>query len=377
MVVGKTFDLIVRSPGRINLIGEHIDYNGGHVLPAAIKQNIIIGFKRRKGTICSISSKAKGSFKFNLDKPLKPKSNNDWSNYILGVIDGILKLRPKQLNAFDCEIESNLPIGSGISSSAALECGIVFGLNELFALNFSNIEQIKIAQKAEHDFVGTKCGIMDQFAVMMGEEKKFILLNCETLEYKLIDAEINPFKIILINSNVEHNLAASEYNLRRKECEEAMRVIRLKHPDFYNLAEVPIEVIKTFENELDELVLKRATYVAEEEKRTKDASRFMQNGELIKFGELMYASHEGLSTKYDVSCPELNFLVNYSKKYDSVIGARMMGGGFGGCTINLIHEDFVNYFTDSITKAYKNHFDLELSILKTEISRGVSLIKSL
>ena len=241
---------------------------------------------------------------------------------------------------------------------------------------YTNIEQIKIAQKAEHDFVGTKCGIMDQFAVMMGEEKKFILLNCETLEYKLIDAEINPFKIILINTNVEHNLAASEYNLRRKECEEAMRVIRLKHPDFYNLAEVPIEVIKTFENELDELVFKRATYVAEEEKRTKDASKFMQNGELIKFGELMYASHEGLSTKYDVSCPELDFLVNYSKKYDSVIGARMMGGGFGGCTINLIHEDFVNYFTDSITKAYKSQFDLELSILKTEISKGVSLIKS-
>ena len=144
---------------------------------------------------------------------------------------------------------------------------------------------------------------MDQFAVMMGEEKKFILLNCETLEYKLIDAEINPFKIILINSNVEHgNLAIVNTTIRRKECEEAMRVIRLKHPDFYNLAEVPIEVIKTFENELDELVLKRATYVAEEEKRTKDASRFMQNGELIKFGELMYASHEGLSTKYDVSC---------------------------------------------------------------------------
>ena len=375
MVANKYFDLTVKSPGRINLIGEHIDYNGGHVLPAAINLNIKIGLKKKEGSVCHVSSKVKGGFKFNLNEPLKPKSDDLWANYILGVVNGILKLRPKQLSAFDCDIEGNLPIGSGISSSAALECGITFGLNALFNLNLSELDQIKIAQKAEHDFVGTKCGIMDQFAVTMGQEKKVILLNCKTLKYELLDAYIDPYKIVLLNTNVEHNLASSEYNSRRKDCEKAMEIIKSKYPHYHHLAEVPLKVIKTLENKLDELLLKRATYVAEEEERTIYASKVLQNGDLIKFGELMYASHEGLSKKYDVSCPELDFLVDYSKKHNSVIGSRMMGGGFGGCTINLIHKDYIESYIELITSAYEDQFDLELSYIETEISNGVSLVK--
>jgi len=374
LVANKHFDLTVKSPGRINLIGEHIDYNGGHVLPAAINLNITIKFKKKEGNVCHVSSKAKDDFKFNIHEPIKPKSNNHWSNYVLGVINGILKLRPQQLSAFDCEIESDLPIGSGISSSAALECGITFGLNTLFDLNLSQFEQIKIAQKAEHDFVGTKCGIMDQFAVTMGKKDKVILLNCETLKYELLDANIDPYKIVLLNTNMEHKLASSEYNTRRKECEEAMEIIKSKYTNYRHLAEVPLNVIKTLENELDELVLKRATYVAEEEERTINASIILQNGDLIKFGELMYASHDGLSNKYHVSCTELDFLVDYSKKHNSVIGSRMMGGGFGGCTINLIHNDYIQSYIESITLAYKDRFGLELSSLKVGISNGVSLI---
>ena len=374
MVANKNFHLTVKSPGRINLIGEHIDYNGGHVLPAAINLNITIRFKKREGSVCHVSSKAKDDFKFNIYEPLKPKPNNHWANYVLGVINGTLKLRPQQLSAFDCEIESDLPMGSGISSSAALECGITFGLNSLFNLNLSKLEQIRIAQKAEHDFVGTKCGIMDQFAVVMGEKKKVILLNCETLKYELLDANIDPYKIVLLNTNVEHKLASSKYNSRRKECEMAMEMIKSKYPNYHQLAQVPLEVIKTLENELQESVFSRATFVAEEEKRTIDASEFIQNGDLIKFGELMYASHEGLSNKYDVSCPELDFLVDYSKKHNSVIGSRMMGGGFGGCTINLIHKDYIQYYIELITKAYEDQFDLELSCIETEISKGVSIV---
>jgi len=374
LVANKNFDLTVKSPGRINLIGEHIDYNGGHVLPAAINLNITIRLKKREGNVCNVSSKAKDDFKFNIYEPLKPKPNNHWANYVLGVINGILKLRPQQLSAFDCEIESDLPMGSGISSSAALECGITFGLNSLFNLNLSDLEQIKIAQKAEHDFVGTKCGIMDQFAVIMGEEKKVILLNCETLKYELLDANIDPYKIVLLNTNVEHKLASSEYNNRRKECEMAMEMIKSKYPNYHQLAQVPLEVIKTLENELQESVLRRATFVAEEEKRTIDASELIQNGDLKKFGQLMYASHEGLTNKYDVSCPELDFLVDYSKKHNSVIGSRMMGGGFGGCTINLIHKNYIQYYIELITKAYVDQFDFELSCIETEISKGVSIV---
>ena len=373
MVANKNFHLTVKSPGRINLIGEHIDYNGGHVLPAAIDLDMTIRFKKREGSVCHVSSKAKDEFKFNIYKPLKPKPNNHWANYVLGVINGISKIRPQQLSAFDCEIESDLPMGSGISSSAALECGITFGLNSLFNLNLGKVEQIKIAQKAEHDFVGTKCGIMDQFAVIMGEEKKVILLNCETLKYKLLDANIDPYKIVLLNTNVEHKLASSEYNNRRKVCEMAMEMIKSKYPHYHQLAQVPLEVIETLENELQESVLRRATFVAEEEKRTIDASIVLQNGDIAKFGELMYASHEGLSNKYDVSCPELDFLVDYSKKHNAVIGSRMMGGGFGGCTINLIHKDYIQYYIELITKAYKDQFDLELSCIETEISKGVSI----
>ena len=374
MVANKYFDITVQSPGRINLIGEHIDYNGGHVLPAAINLNITIGFKKQEGSICDISSKAKGSFKLDLDQPLKPKTSDQWGNYVIGVVDGILKSRPQKLSAFNCEIESNLPIGSGISSSAALECGIAFGLNSLFNLNLSDLELIKIAQMAEHYFVGTKCGIMDQFAVTMGQKNKLILLNCQTLKYQLIEANIDPYKVVLLNTNVEHKLASSEYNTRRKECEKAMEIIKSKYPDYHHLAEVPIGVIKTIKNELDELVFKRASYVVDEEKRTIHASEVIQNGNLIKFGELMYASHEGLSNEYDVSCQELDFLVDYSKKHNSVIGSRMMGGGFGGCTINLIHEDYIKTYIESVTKAYKNRFGLELSSIKAEISKGVSLV---
>ena len=242
-------------------------------------------------------------------------------------------------------------------------------------MNLSELDQIKIAQKAEHDFVGTKCGIMDQFAVIMGQEKKVILLNCKTLKYELLDANIDPYKIVLLNTNVEHNLASSEYNSRRKDCEKAIEIIKSKYPDYHHLAEVPLKVIKTLENKLDELVFKRASYVAEEEERTILASILLQNGDLIKFGELMYASHEGLSKKYDVSCPELDFLVDYSKKHNSVIGSRMMGGGFGGCTINLIHKDHIESYIELITKAYEDQFDLELSYIETEISNGVSLVK--
>lgn len=375
MVATNKFDLTVQSPGRINLIGEHIDYNGGHVLPAAINRNITIGFKKKTGSVCHITSKSTDGFLFNLEEPIKPKSNNHWGNYVIGVIDGILKLRPNLLSAFDCEIESNLPIGSGISSSAALECGIAFGLNELFNLDLTDLDRIKIAQKAEHDFVGTKCGIMDQFAVTMGQKKKLILLNCETLDYQLIPADINPYKIVLLNTNVAHNLASSEYNLRREDCEKALKIIQSHFPEYKHLAEVPLDIIKTLEKEFDEVVFKRATYVVEEENRTQMASKVIQNGELTQFGALMYGSHEGLSKKYEVSCPELDFLVDYSKNHTSVIGSRMMGGGFGGCTINLIHRDFLDSYVAAVSNDYKNQFNLSLSPIEVEISNGVSIIE--
>ena len=366
-------DLIIKSPGRINLIGEHIDYNGGHVLPAAINRKITFHFKKNNTSICTIHSANQGEFSFDLRKPIRV-SKTHWENYILGVLDGLLKVRENGIEGFECSISSDLPIGAGISSSAALECGFAKGLNALFKLRLSDIELIEIGRNAEHLFVGTKCGIMDQFAVTMGESNKLLLLNCENLEYHLIDADFNPYSIVLVNSNVSHNLATSEYNTRRKECEQALEFIQKQHPEFSYLAEVPISTLASFKDNIDNSLFQRAHYVIQENKRTLNAATLIQNRKIKDFGALMYLTHDGLSKDYEVSCKEIDFLVDYTKKIPEVVGSRMMGGGFGGCTINLVENDFVQEFMDSISTAYKDEFGIESTSILVSISNGVETI---
>jgi len=367
--------IVIKSPGRINLIGEHIDYNGGHVLPAAIDRKVTLRLQKKTTSICRIHSKDEGSFEFDITIPLQI-SNTHWENYVLGVIDGIQKARPNQLGGFDCVISSELPIGAGISSSAALECGVAKGLNVLFNLGLSDLELIEIARMAEHHFVGTKCGVMDQFAVTMGKRNKLLLLNCESLDYKLIDADFSPYKIVLLNTNVSHNLASSEYNTRREECEQGLATIQKVCPEYSFLANVPEEVIQKYKNELSGKVFQRALYVSRENSRTLKAAELIQHGDIAGFGELMYQTHEGLSKNYEVSCKELDFLVDFSKQYPQVVGSRMMGGGFGGCTINLIEENFVNAFMELAATAYKKEFDVELTPILVATSNGVEISTS-
>ncbi len=367
-----SYDLVVKSPGRINLIGEHVDYNGGHALPAAIDKKITLKMKKNNSYNVTVYSKNIDSeFTFSLSD--LNRSSIEWHNYIIGVIFYINVLRPDAVKGFDCYIDSNLPLGSGVSSSAALECGVAKGLNELFKLGLSDTEIIKLSKDAEHTMVGTKCGVMDQFTVVKGQKDHLLLLNCKTQEYKTIKVDFGDYKLILLNTNVSHNLASSEYNVRRGECEIAMKVINAKYSDLKYLCDVKPEVVKEFKNLLPEKIYNRALYISKENQRTLKAVEAIDRKDLHALGILLYQSHEGLSKLYEVSCPELDFLVEYSKNYDQILGARMMGGGFGGCTINIIHKDFVENLIEEMSIAYRNQFSIDLTPIAIHIGDGVKI----
>lgn len=366
------FTVIVNSPGRINIIGEHTDYNNGYVLPTAINKQIQFLLKENNLTsTCNVYSESIGeSFQFDLNKVVQ--SSDLWKNYLLGVINEI-QILGKELKGFDCVFKSNLPIGSGVSSSAALECGFASGLNELFNLELTKLELVKLSQRAEHNFVGTKCGIMDQFASVMSQSQKVILLDCNTLDYQYVPFQLKSHKILLLNSNVSHNLASSEYNRRRQECENSVSKISKKYKNVSSLRNVTLAMLNNCKDILTEIEFDRSEYVIEENERVLNAVRCLENNDLEKLGELMYETHEGLKEKYEVSCDELDFLVEFSKKNKEVLGARMMGGGFGGCTINLIDEKEIDNFVKEISEEYFKKFNIKLTSFEALPSQGTSI----
>ena len=368
-------ELTVDSPGRINIIGEHVDYNMGYVLPTAIEKKIIFKFQKNgSDKICHVYSKGYDTgFELSLDK--LEKSKIEWENYILGVLNEISK-RTDKLKGFDCTLESHVPIGSGVSSSAALECGLAFGLNEMFNLGLTKMDIVELSQAAEHTYAGTKCGIMDQFASVMSKEGHVILLDCESLEYSYIPINIKPYKIVLLNTNVSHNLASGEYNVRRAQCEEGVSVLQKKYPEVKSLRNATMAMLNDVRIELDETVYNRCSYIIQEKARVLEAVEALKANNLTRVGELLYETHDGLSKMYEVSCPELDFLVTFSKKYDSVLGARMMGGGFGGCTINLVHEDAIEDFVKAASAAYEKECKLKLTWFEASPSEGTSIIKN-
>ncbi|OGS74220.1 MAG: galactokinase [Flavobacteria bacterium RIFCSPLOWO2_12_FULL_35_11] len=373
--IGSENVVIIESPGRINIIGEHTDYNNGFVLPTAIDKKIRFKFKKNDSlNNCSVYSKNfEAGFAINLAH-IEP-SENQWENYILGVLHEIQKLTDR-VRGFDCVLKSDIPIGSGISSSAALECGVAFGLNELFELGFSKKTIVELSQRAEHNFVGTKCGIMDQFASVMSKKGHVILLDCRSLEYEYVPIKIEPYKILLLNTNVTHSLASSEYNNRRKECETGIAIIKQKYTEVNSLRDVSEGMLKEFQAFMPPKVFDRCTYVIEEKTRVLKAVEALKNNQLNVLGDLMYETHNGLRDLYEVSCPELDFLVDFSKKYKEIIGARMMGGGFGGCTINIIHSENVESFTLDVSKAYFDKFSKNLTTFEAMPSEGTKRINN-
>ncbi len=364
----------VASPGRINLIGEHTDYNLGYVMPTAIDKKIFFELKMNgTPTSCTILSESFNSW-FSFDLNNFKKSSSTWENYILGVVNEIQK-KGRSLQGFDCKINSELPIGAGISSSAALECGLAAGLNELFDLDLSKQEIVTLSQAAENNFVGSNCGIMDQFASVMSKKGHLILLDCLSLEAEFIPANLRSCKVLLINTKVSHSLADGEYNTRRRECETALSILQKNDPALKSLRDVNAETLGMYKSQLSEKEYNRILFVLQENQRVLTGSELLKTGNLQDFGKLMYQSHKGLRDLYEVSCRELDFLVKFTEAKEFIYGARMMGGGFGGCTINIIEEDKIAEFTTEVSQAYNAEFGITPDLITVTPGEGTIVQK--
>ncbi|MFP5042451.1 galactokinase [Parasediminibacterium sp. JCM 36343] len=364
---------IVRSPGRINLIGEHIDYNDGFVLPASIDKEIVLAIAPNTiDGICTLyAADFNDTFTFSLSN-LEPTSKG-WPNYVLGVIVELNKAG-YQIKPFNCVFGGNIPTGAGLSSSAAVECGIAFALNEIFGLGLTKLQIVQFSKQAENNFVGVNCGIMDQFASTFGKAHHVIKLDCKSLDYEYFPFQMAGYDIVLCDTGVKHSLGDSEYNTRRQECDSAIAVLKEKYPSITSFRDVTLSQIQSITDLLPTKTIDRATYVVQEIKRVSDASILLNKNDLEGFGQLMYQCHEGLSKLYEVSCIELDFLKNLAFESGQVTGSRMMGGGFGGCTINLVKKENTATFIDAAIIAYQEKFKKALKTYIVAITDGTSMV---
>ncbi|MGI9593715.1 MAG: galactokinase [Patiriisocius sp.] len=365
----ETNPLVVFSPGRINLIGEHTDYNDGFSFPAAINKGIVLAISKSNSKESCVFAFNKNEIHKFETKHIKPLKSGGWRNYMLGVV-AELEVLGKDVESFNAVFAGNIPEGAGMSSSAALENGFVFGLNELFNLGLTKQEMILVSQKAEHNFAGVKCGIMDQYASMFGLKKSALLLDCRTVVSQPYKIDFKEYKWMLINTNVKHDLSESEYNDRREVCERVSGLLKLNA-----LRDASKEDIDCIKGNISDDDYQKALYVINENQRVKQFSEAIKNDDIEALGDLLYQSHEGLSTKYKVSCKELDFLVNRAKENPNVLGSRMMGGGFGGCTINLVKKDAFKTFKKEVSKKFKAAFEYDCDIYSVKLSGGTQIVK--
>jgi galactokinase len=364
--------LLVRSPGRVNLIGEHTDYNEGFVLPAAIDKEIVCAIAPNySNSVRAIAYDLQDSYAFEVST-LK-RSEKGWPDYIMGVIDQFDKMGLK-IEGFDCVFGGNIPMGAGLSSSAAMECAFAYALNVTFGHNLSKLDLALMGQRAENEFVGVKCGIMDQFASVHGKTNQVIKLDCKTLEFEYYDLVMDHYRIVLCDTQVKHSLASSEYNTRRSECEAGVSLMKKYFPAINSLRDLSVEQISEHREEFDPVIYRRCRYVIEENNRVVDACSKLQQGDIEGFGQDMYHSHEGLSNDYEVSCDELDFLYKTARGLKGVLGARMMGGGFGGCTINLVKIEHLSEFVEDMTRAYHEAYNVALKTYTVKIEGGTCKI---
>ncbi|MCD6551227.1 galactokinase [Thermotoga sp.] len=348
----------VKAPGRINIIGEHTDYNDGYVLPFAVNRFVFLSIERsEKYLFCSETMNET----VEMDEP---KKLNSWTDYIVGVMKSFEK-RGYHVPPVRIEVSSNLPVGAGLSSSAAIEVASAFAISEYFGFNLPKLELVKIAREAEVEFVGVRCGIMDQFTSTFGKKDHAIFLDTMTLEYEYVPLKLEGYEIDLVDSNVKHELSSSEYNKRRRECEEILKILGKK--SFREIREEEL-------SKLPDTLRKRAQHVLEENKRVLESVEALKKGDFETLGKLLFASHESLRDLYEVSCEETDFIVDFLREKDGILGARMVGGGFGGSVIVLSKKGVFESLKEELFEAYKEQFGIEPSFLQIESTDGVQRV---
>jgi galactokinase len=367
--------IVVRSPGRVNLIGEHTDYNEGFVLPASVdKAMIFVVAPRKDDRLHFFAADLEDEFEATVGAV--QKSSKSWPNYLLGVVDELVK-SGKRLSGCDVVFGADIPIGAGMSSSAAVECGFAFALNELYGLGLGKLDLVKLGQRAENNFVGVKCGIMDQFVNIFGQDRKVLKIDCRTLDFEYFPFERPDLNIVLCETESKRSLASSEYNIRRQQCETGARILRCHKPEITSLRDVTEDFLAEHRSEMDPIIYQRCEYVVQENKRVLEACSALQRNDFLTFGKKMYQSHQGLSSGYQVSSPDLDFLVDIASSLSGVLGARMMGAGFGGCTINLVEQARVQDFVDEVRDRYRQRSGKPNNVYVTRIESGTAAVSAI
>lgn len=367
---------VFRAPGRVNLIGEHTDYNGGYVFPAALTFGTTMLIRKRDDANFRLASE-----NFELSGQIDPArlaytKEDEWMNYPKAMIDQLQK-KGHRFCGYDILYDGAIPHGSGLSSSASILVVTGYGLTRMEGINMNRVELALTAQQAENRFLGVNCGIMDPFVIAMGKQEHAIRLLCSSLEYEHVPLRTDEYRIVIGNTNKRRGLVDSEYNVRRAQCQEALLQLREAIPDLNALAELSMEQLQEHSDMLhEEVVLKRAWHVVAEHERVIQSVKALQGGDLSAFGQLMNASHESLRDLYEVSCMELDVMVEAILECDGVLGARMTGAGFGGCTVSLVHRDHVPAMIERVTAIYREKTGLNPEFYTAAIGNGVHEIEA-
>jgi len=359
---------VFRAPGRVNLIGEHTDYNEGYVFPMAIDRYTTVAIVPRSDRRLNVWSE---NMQEHMSVPLddNAQKRNHWSDYVAGVAS-MLELEGIRIPGADLLIESDVPVGSGLSSSAAIEISSAMAFLAVAHATMDKTPLAKLGQRAENRFVGMNCGIMDQFISLYGEADHALFLDCRSLDFRLVPLATDQAKIVVCNTMVKHELGSSEYNKRRQECEEGVRLMQAHHPGIRALRDIGLAQFQPLEKNLPGTVRKRCRHVISEDERVLESVETLEQHHLKRFGELMNASHESLRRDYEVSCPELDTMVDIARSLAGTLGARMTGGGFGGCTVNLVQSGSVGAFCSEIKRRYAKAVGIEPNLYVSVPSRG-------